>query len=246
LKLKINEQGFAEVKDGKPVYIDGQGQEIAYDVPAAIAKITELNGEAKTHRLAAKEAADKLAAFSGIEDPAAALDALQFKESMKGKKAVDDDAIKSMVAAAVKPIQEKLNAAEKVISEKDAHIYKLEVSGKFMSSPYIKDNLVLPPDIAEATFGKSFKIEGGKVTAYDSAGNQIFSKARPGEPADFEEAIAAMVEAYPAKDAILKSKTATGSGTPPNGNGKGGSSEISKTLSPVERITAAREAAGKK
>ena len=35
-------------------------------------------------------------------------------------------------------------------------------------------------------------------------GNEIYSRSRPGEKADFEEALEALVGAYPNKDAILK------------------------------------------
>lgn len=230
MKLKLDEKGNAVLQDGKPVYQDDSGADVVADFPAALTKIAALNSEAKQHRLDAKAANEKLAAFGDL-DPAAATKAMQLSESMAGKKVLDDEGIQKLVAAAVKPLQEKLNSADKTIAEKDAHVYKLEVSNRFASSAFIKENLVLPPDIAEATFGKAFKIEGGKVVALDASGNQIFSKARPGEAADFEESIAAIVAAYPAKDAILKAKGASGSGAPAN---NGGHPAEAKTITRAE------------
>ena len=51
-------------------------------------------------------------------------------------------------------------------------------------------------------------------------GNEIYSRSRPGEKADFEEALEALVGAYPNKDAILKPSGTSGSGA---GTGTGGS-----------------------
>jgi hypothetical protein len=220
MKLKLNADGSAAVQDGKPVYVDDAGQEIPYDVPAMMTKITELNSEAKTHRLAAKEAKEKLAAFEGIEDPAAAIKALQFAQSMEGKKAMDDEAIQKLIQNAVKPLQEKATALETALAEKDGHIYKLEVSNRFQSSPFIKEKSIIPPDMLEATFGKNFKIEGGKTIAYDASGNQIFSKVRPGEPAQFDEAMQVLFDSHPMKDSLYKASGSSGSGSQQN-NGTG-------------------------
>jgi hypothetical protein len=221
MKLKLNADGSAAVQDGKPVYVDDAGTEIPYDVPAMMVKINELNSEAKTHRLAAKEAKEKLTTFEGIEDPAAAIKALQFAQSMDGKKVMDDEAIQKLIQNAVKPLQEKLNASDTALAEKDGHIYKLEVSNKFQSSPFIKEKSIIPPDMLEATFGKNFKIENGKTIALDASGNQIFSKVKPGEPAGFDEAMQVLFDSHPMKDSLYKASGASGSGAQQNnGNAK--------------------------
>lgn len=62
MKLKtveINGKQYAEIDTaGLPVYVHDDGKEIGFDAPLATKKITELNGEAKNHRLA-KEAAEE-------------------------------------------------------------------------------------------------------------------------------------------------------------------------------------------
>jgi hypothetical protein len=67
----------------------------------------------------------------------------------------------------------------------------------------------------QARFGQNFKIENGKIVATDLTGNKIFSRARPGEHADFEEALEILVDQYPHKDQILKGTGSSGSGASP-------------------------------
>jgi hypothetical protein len=241
MRLKINADGSAVVQDGKPVYVDDSGSEIPFDAPAAMQKITELNSEAKKHRLAAKEANEKLSTFEGIEDPAAAIKALQFASSMEGKKVMDDEAIQKLISNAVKPVQEKATALEKALGDKDAHIYKLEVSNRFQSSPFIKEKSIIPPDMLEATFGKNFKIENGRVLAFDGSGNQIFSKVKPGEPAEFDEAMQVLFDSHPLKDSLYKASGASGSGAQ-GSQGGGSAADRFANLKPTDRITAARAA----
>lgn len=241
MKLKLNEQGFAVVQDGKPVYVDDSGTEIPFDAPAAMAKITALNGESKAHRLKAEEAATALKAFEGIADPAAAVKALQFAQSMEGKKAMDDESIKAVVASAVKPLQDQLAERDKTIADKDGTIYKLEVGNRFATSKFLTGKTLLTPDAAEALFGKHFKVENGKAIPSDAAGNPIYTKDpnKYGEPADFDEALEILYEAYPHKENYRKGSGHSGSGTPPGGGGKPGSKSLNRAafeaLGPAER-----------
>lgn len=132
---------------------------------------------------------------------------------------MDDTAIQNLVASALKPLQDQLSAKEQQLADKDGHIYKLEVGNRFATSSYLKDKTILgeTPDIAEAFFSKNFKIENGKVVALDAAGNQIYSRVKPGEPADFDEAISILVESHPRRDHILKGTGQSGSGTTTSG-----------------------------
>lgn len=221
MKLKLDEKGNAVLQDGHPVYVHDDGSEHPFDAKAAHVALATAKREAGESRTKLKEATDKLAAFSGIEDPEAALKALQFAASMDGKKVMDDEGIQKLIQAALKPVQEKLTAAENTLKEKDGHIYKLEVGNKFQSSQFVKDKLLVPPDMLEATFGKHFKIENGKVIATDATGNQIFSKVRAGEPADFDEAMQALIDAHPMKDNLYKASGASGAGSQGGGGGGG-------------------------
>lgn len=50
MQLKTDENGNVVVQDGKPVYMYDDGQEIAFDAMQNMAKISQLNAEAKQHR----------------------------------------------------------------------------------------------------------------------------------------------------------------------------------------------------
>ncbi|HEJ3129468.1 TPA: hypothetical protein SL290_006283, partial [Pseudomonas aeruginosa] len=56
---------------------------------------------------------------------------------------------------------------------------------------------------------------------YDAHGNKLYSKARPGEAADFDEALEILVDQYPYRDQILKGSGHSGGGTPPGGKPSG-------------------------
>ena len=54
MKLKrsrLTENNTPEIDTGLPVYVHDDGKEIGFDAPLATKKITELNGEAKNHRI---------------------------------------------------------------------------------------------------------------------------------------------------------------------------------------------------
>lgn len=227
MKLKLDDKGNAVLKDGHPVYIHPDGTEVAFDAKEAHVKIGTLTQENAARRTELKAANEKLATYSGIDDPAAALKAMQFAQSMEGKKVMDDEGIQKLIQAALKPVQEKLSVTETALQEKDGHIYKLEVSNRFQSSQFVKEKLLIPPDMLEATFGKHFKIDGGKVIASDAAGNPIYSKIKAGEPAGFDEAIQALVDSHPMKDTLYRA-TGAGGGGSQQSNGQGAAAKTIK------------------
>lgn len=259
MKLKLDANGNVVVQDGKPVYVWEDGKETAVDAAGLFSKITELNKENKGHREKAEALEAKLAKYGDTDpdDIEAFLDEVdamggieELRKMAEAGGGQDIGRIKQELESAYKLHQQKLEEGfrnqiqerEKVIADKDNHIYKLEVSNRFKSSSFIGSKLILPPDIAEATFGQNFKIEDGQVVAY-LGGNKIYSREKPGELADFEEAITTIIEAYPMKDRILKGTNQSGSGAQDN---KGNFNHAAMAdMNPVARITAAR-AAGQK
>lgn len=63
----------------------------------------------------------------------------------------------------------------------------------FYRSPFISAKSRMPADVLRATFGQNFKIEAGKLVGYDAAGEKLWSRQRPGEVADFDEALELLV-----------------------------------------------------
>jgi hypothetical protein len=92
----------------------------------------------------------------------------------------------------------------------------------FETSKFVADRLTVPVDVALAAFGPSFKVEDGKFVAHDQHGMKLYSYTRPGEAADFDEAMERLVSQYPEKEKILRPAGDSGSKPQPSGAGGGG------------------------
>lgn len=230
MKLKLDEHGHVVVQDGKPVYVDVDGKEIAFDVVGTQATIGRLNAEAKGHRERAENAEKSLKAFEGIADPAAALKALDTVSKIDQKKLIDAGEVETVRNEISKAFQTQLDQANTKAQTLEQQLYSEKIGGSFSRSKLIADKLAIPSDLVQARFGQQFKIEDGKTVAYDQHGNKIYSRARPGELADFDEALETLIDQYPHKDHILKSSGASGGGASGGGqSGQGGSKAINRT-----------------
>lgn len=241
MKLKLDEQGHVVVQNGHPVYTHDDGKEIVHDAQATVQTISRLNAEAKNHRERAEAAEKTLKTFEGIDDPAAAIKALTTVSNLDMKKLVDAGEVEKVKAEISKGYEVKLNDATTKAQALEQQLYSEKIGGSFARSKLIAEKLAIPSDLVQARFGQAFKIEDSKIVAYDSTGNKIYSRSRPGELADFEEAIESLIDQYPHKDSILKGTGASGGGANNGGNVGGGSG--SKTMkreayfakSPVEQ-----------
>ena len=204
MKLKLDENGHVVVQEGKPVYVHDDGKEVVFDAPGTVSTITRLNAEAKSHRERAETAEKTLKGFDGIADPAAARNALDVVSKLDQKKLVDAGEIDTVRNEISKAFQTQLDEANGKAQTYEQQLYAEKIGGSFARSKYIADKLAVPVDMVQATFGQNLKIEEGKVVAYDTQGQKIFSRARPGELADFDEAIETLVSQYPHRDHILK------------------------------------------
>ena len=239
MKLKLNEQGFAVVQEGKPVYVHDDGKEIPFDAPGTVARITALNAEAKGHREAKEAAEAKVKAFEGI-DPEAARKAIDTVKNIDDKKLVDAGKVEEVRAAAVKVYEDRLKAAETAhaskLSESNAALEKVTlqlhnelIGGNFARSKYIADKIAIPLPFLQAAFGPHFKVEEGKIAAYDRAGNRIHSRTRPGDPnVEFDEALEILVDADPNKASILKGSGSSGGGAGNSAPGAGGGKTVNR------------------
>ncbi|MGY4817972.1 DUF6651 domain-containing protein [Pseudomonas chlororaphis subsp. piscium] len=231
MKLKtveVDGKQYAEIQDGKPVYVEDDGKEVAFDAVGTRSTITRLNAEAKSHRERADGFEKVAKAFEGIEDVAAAKKALETVANLDAKKLVDAGEIEKVKGEISKAFQVQLDEANGKAQTFEQQLYAEKIGGSFARSQFITEKLAVPADMVQATFGNSFKIEEGKVVAYDAHGQKIFSRSRPGELADFNEALETLVTQYPHRDHILKSSGANGGGAP---HGGGGNTQTHKKLS---------------
>jgi hypothetical protein len=239
MKLKLDDAGHVVVQDGKPVYTHDDGKDVPFDAPGTVATISRLNGEAKSHR-EGKEAAEKLLkGFEGISDPAAAIEALKTVANLDGKRLVDAGEVQKVKDEAIKAVRAEY---EPIVAERDklkGDLYGEKIGGAFARSKFAEDKVAVPRHMLQKTYGDAFKIEDGKVVAYDANGAKIYSRAKPGELADFDEALELLVSADPYKDHILKGTGAQGGGAGQGGGSGGGAKTMSRSqfekLQPVEQ-----------
>lgn len=247
MKLKLDEAGHVVVKDGNPVYVHDDGKELPLDAKATLATISRLNGEAKSHREAKEAAEEKLKGFAGIQDPAAAIKALEVVSNLDMKKLIDAGQVEKVKEEAAKAFDAKLKSIEDgfkpILAERDALKQSLvneKIGGSFARSPFIKDKVSIPPELVQAYFGHSFKLEGDKVVAYDKEGKQIFSRLKPGNVAEFDEALEIQIDNSPFRDNILKGSGAHGSGAGGGSGGGNGKKSMSRpafeALEPMARM----------
>lgn len=246
MKLLLDANGNAVIRNGKPVYVADDGKEVEFDAPATVTTISRLNAEAKSHRERAEAAEGSLKSFDGIADPAAARKALDVVANLDQKKLVDAGEKDKAIAEAIKAVEEKYAPIVKKSETLEQALYAEKIGGSFSRSKVIADKFAIPADLVQARFGSAFKIEDGKTVAYDHAGNKIFSRARPGELADFDEALEVLVDHYPYKDSILKGSGASGGGAGGSNPGAGGKKTITRaqfqSLDPSAQAATARDA----
>lgn len=226
MKLKLDENGNAVVEEGKPVYVHDDGTEVPFDAPGAMQKITALNKESRDHRLKAKRLEESMTAFDGIEDLSTwrkdAEKALETVASLDEDNLVEAGTVESLKKQLVEGFEAEKSQLVGTIGEYEKELYQLLVSSRFAASPLLAEQTILPPDIAETYFGRHFKVEkinGARRVVGYIGDDPIYSRTKPGELADFDEAIAVVLDQYPHKNKILKSGSG-GTGSPaPGGNG---------------------------
>jgi hypothetical protein len=257
MKLLLDANGNATLRDGKQVYVHDDGREIVFDGAQAFAKIGQLTGENTDYKKRFTDAEAKNKAFEGLDDPDAARAALETVRNLGAGDLKTAAQVKEIQDAAAKTAQDQVAANAKASAARELELTaQLEkrtgelnshmIGGGFASSKLLTDDkhpsrLAIPAEMARAYFGANFKIEDGKMVPYDSNGSKIFSPTRPGEIADFDEGLEAMVRSCSFKDQIIKSSGASGGGATGGKAGAGGA-DLSK-LSPTERLTAARAGA---
>jgi hypothetical protein len=214
-KLTADGRAIELGTDGHPIVIDDAGKEFTIDAINAQAKINTIVSESNERRKLNSELQTKLKAYEGIEDPAAALSALQTVKSLGEDHKVKMDELKNTIN---KTWESKLQEWEQEKTGLNDKLFQATVLSKFATSEVIKKT-VLTPDIAATFFGKHFNPDG---TAKDTAGNLIYSKSKPGEPAQFDEAIEVLIDTYPNKDSILRGSGAQGGDGHRGGSGGSG------------------------
>lgn len=227
-----------------------EGREFGLDAIHLFGKIPQLNAEAKKYREERDQYKGKIDAFGDVEpeevlsklkdydgiDPNEARKALETVanlDSTDQDRNIEIEKIKAQASEAwEKKLRDmensnnrKLDDIQTKLQNKDNAIRELLIKGAFDSNEFIKEQTVVPSDMAYARFGSYFHVDDddGKLKVIAThpvggqkhqAGDPIYSQSRPGDLAEPEEAIEILINEYPNKENILR----TNSG----GSGSGG------------------------
>lgn len=248
MKLKLDANGNAIIKDGRPVYIKDDGSEIEFDAAQAFGKITQLTGEAKANRERAEAAEVKANMFKDITDPVAALAALTTVKNLKDKQLVDAGDVEKVKAEAIAAVEAKYKPTLDENAALKGQLDNELIGGSFARSKAIQDKFAIPADLVQARFGSHFKRVDGKVVAFDQSGREIYSAKKPGDLADFDEALEIIVGQYPHRESILKGSGASGGGAGSSAsNGAGGKRTITRAqfeaLDPASKAASIKDTA---
>jgi len=217
MKLKLDDKGAAVLENGLPVWVGEDGRETAYNVPDMVNKISALNGESAGRRKEIEALSEKLKPFEKV-DPEKYRTMQETLAAIDQGKLLEAGKVEELKASVKKDYEQRFADMQKTLADKDAthksemdkvlgNVRSMAVKGLFERSDYLRDKTVLTPDIAFSSFGQNFTVEedgnGYKISASIN-GQPILSRAKPGELATPEEALEAIIEAYPLKDRILK------------------------------------------
>ena len=252
MKLKtteINGAVYAEVRDGKPVYVHDDGKEVPFDAPGTIKTINDRGAEARDRRIEKEQAEARLKLFEGL-DPEKARQALEIVSNLDAKKLIDAGEVDKVRSAAKTEFDRQVEALKREyephLKERDSLRHQLEherLTSAFGQSKFIKERTQSPLSLIRAEFGRHFFFEEGRLRAKHQDGNPVFSRANPGNPAEFDEAIEILIDSHPDRDSILRGTGASGGGATGSRTGADGKRRISQSafdaMSPADQMATA-------
>lgn len=222
MELVLDADGNVVLKDSLPVYKYEDGSESPFDAKKTLdskdRKIADLTEEKTRFFTKTETLKTDLAKFKGI-DVKAATDALETVKNLASKDLLDANGIKILKSEMVQGFEtEKSNIKKShddivierdiVIASKDNVIKTLLITTQFANSPHFSGKnkkTIYPAEDAVKIFGDRFKVDEKTlgIIAIDREGEVLKSKKTHGEPADFEEAMAIIIDEHPRKTEIL-------------------------------------------
>lgn len=216
MKIKLDADGHAELKDGNPVYVNGDGAEAAVDVAKLTADVANANGQARDRRLEVERLESEAKLFKGV-DPKEAREAIAFRKALGD---IDPTKVEHELAtlkAANAGLTTQVEERDATIVTADATIDKLSLGAKISGSEFIRTKVVAAlqdPALFRAAYGEHLtRDDKGNVIVKDATGNTIMSAENPGQPATLDEALPRVV----VNPHHLAAQNANGPGDPPNG-----------------------------
>lgn len=234
------------LQDGHLVAIvkdtDGKEREYTIDPDQVLGKISALTKESETRRKALEEIDSKYKPWAELKiddkpaDPQTVTEALQALKNVKDKKLLDAGEVQKIRDDAVKDFKQQVTDRDAQIASLSASLVKTKLGYAFAGSKFLREKTYLPDDMALEYFGKHFKIEGDRIIGYNGE-DKIPSSTKPGELAEFDEALEFHATKHPLKERFMKNEAGGGSGASPSSSRDNGKPDYSK-LPPTDRLAA--------
>jgi hypothetical protein len=216
LKVQVEgkEQEVAVILEGMPVLVYDDGREAPLDFVHLIGSVKTTSNERDKLRekVAAAETAAK--AFEGL-DVAEARKALETVKTLSAKQLENAAEVKRIQDEAQTTLREQLatkEAEHKTTVEKlTGDLNEVTLSSSFGNSKFVADKMARPIPLIRSYFGPYFTVQDGAVVTLVD-GKPLMSKQRPGEYANFDEALEYRVMSDPFKDDWIKGPNSAGGG----------------------------------
>lgn len=185
-------------------------------------EVMQKKGKLDEANLALSAAQEQLKKFEGI-DPEAVRALLKEKQDAetaaleaKGEWSRLKERMADEHGKEKKTLQEKIDALQAQLGQRDGVINELTVGTQFSQSQFISAELALTPAKARVIYGDHFELVDGKIVAYDKpkgSAERTMIVNGSGAAMSFDEALRKIVDADPEKDHLLKSKVKAGAGS---------------------------------
>lgn len=223
LKEILEHEGkkYALVGENEHPLYEVEGKDIEYDGEKLAADISQVNAEREEERTALESLKAELEnskkdseKYKGI-DPEEARKAMETVRNLEEAKMVEAGEVEKIKQSAIEAIRDSHNEEiselkkkyEPIAVDRDRLKTRLDqviVSNAFANSKFIQEKVSVPSDMIESEFSDHIRVVNGKLKILDGSGKEIYSRKEPSRPADFDEALEVIIEAYPHKATILK------------------------------------------
>ena len=194
---KTDDNGTMVLTDGNPVWIEEDGNEKVVNYSAMADSLRKANREAAERKAALRELEPLKAAVEGIEDlPGFVKTAKKNAElvaAMDAKVKQGEEDMQARIAAALKPVQDKLAESENARAELTSCYNAEKIGNAFAGSKYASEKLQSAA-LARELFARNFSVEDGELVARSATGEPLYNGE--GKPATHRSSVWFMPAAY--------------------------------------------------
>lgn len=231
-KLKLSEDGkYALINEAGQAILD-DGKDTPLDHDALIGKVKELSDlRDKWERDEKPAIAAKVAFLERLgKSPAEIEKAVRTVESLGDEKLAAagklDEVLKERLEAGLKVLRDENATLKAQVNDTQGKLRHVTISRSFRDlDPKIRENWTITGDIAEAMFGGHVDDDGNVYHDVDKK-SRIYSDAKPGEAATFEEGIFKLLSVHPRAGDIKKGVNGAGGGAPGGAKGQNNGAKV--------------------